>query len=140
MRYLKPNTFYCFSPPVMIATCAIEIAGAVWTIWRYKLNRVSRLAVAILVFLAIFQAAEYNICEGAFGLTSLGWARVGFVAITFLPPFGIHLARNIVRSNQRRKWVDGIVVVAYAAAVCFTVYFLLVPEFTAGKCMGNYVI
>lgn len=138
MRYLKSDRLYCFSPPVMIATCAIEVVGALWTIWRYKLDKVSRLAVAVLFFLAVFQLAEYNICEGAFGLSSLGWARAGFVAITFLPPFGIHLAYNI--AHQKSRWASGIVAASYVAAVAFTVYFLTAPGFDQGKCMGNYVI
>lgn len=138
MRVLKRNTLYCFSPPVMIATFLIEIMGACWTIWRYKLDKVSRLAVSLLVFLALFQLAEFNICEGAFGLSSLWWARIGFVAITFLIPFGIHLARNM--AGIKSRIADITTGLGYLAAFCFSAYFLTVPAFTKGECMGNYVI
>ena len=110
MKYLKTNTTYCFSPPVMIATFFIEIGLAIYVAWRYKLNEVTRLAVALLTFLAIFQLAEYNVCEGSFGINSLGWARLGYVAITLLPPIGFHLATKIAGQKQY-----GLVAFAYAA-------------------------
>ena len=95
MKYFKTNTFGCFSPPVMIATFVIEIALAVYVNWRYKFNNITKLAISILFFLAVFQLAEYNVCEGSFGIDSLSWARVGYVAITMLPPLGFHLATRI---------------------------------------------
>ena len=48
----------------MLATLVIEIILALHTIWRYKLTPVTRIVVALLVCLALFQWAEYNVCEG----------------------------------------------------------------------------
>ena len=90
MKRSKLN-LYCFSPPVMIATFAIEIGLAVYALWRYKLNLISRLAVAILVCLAAFQLAEFNVCEGGWIDRELA-SRLGYVAITALPPLGLHQA------------------------------------------------
>ena len=70
-KFRKPK-LYCFSPPVMIATFVIEVSLAIYTLWRYKLNPVTRLTVALLVCLAIFQLAEYNVCEGALLLSGVG--------------------------------------------------------------------
>ena len=95
MRFLKADKLYCFSPPIMVATFILEVAFAIYTIARYKLTPVSRLAVAILIGLAVFQLAEFNVCEGAFGVDSLTWARIGHVAITLLPPLGIQLATKL---------------------------------------------
>src|SRR5687768_2570427 len=91
--YMKKytNKLFCFSPPVMIATFAIEIALAIYAVWRYKLNTISRLVVSLLVFLAIFQFAEYMLC-GGFGVDGFTWSRIGYVSITMLPPLGLHLA------------------------------------------------
>ena len=138
MRLLKPNTLYCFSPPVMIATFFIEVIGAAWTIWRYKLDEVTRLVAMILGLLATFQLAEYSICEGAFGLNATSWARIGFVAITLLPPLGIHLTFRLARNSQKIAKVA--TTLGYMTAACFIVYFLLEPGFAEGRCMGNYVI
>jgi len=136
MRYLKSDKLYCFSPPVMLATFIIEIALAVYTIARYKLTPISRLAVMVLVGLAVFQLAEYNVCEGAWGVDSLTWARIGYVAITLLPPLGIHLATRIAGEKQRL-----LLAFAYSAAAVFAFIFLFVGHgMQSQQCLGNYVI
>jgi hypothetical protein len=136
MRYLKSNTLYCFSPPVMLATFIIEIACAFYVIFRYHLTPVTRLATGILVALAVFQLAEYNVCEGAWGLSSLTWARVGYVAITLLPPLGLHLGTKL--AGQNRPLLVG---TAYASALIFSCIFLFVGQGMQSQlCLGNYVI
>lgn len=133
---LKTNKLYCFSPPVMLATFAIEIACALYVVFRYKLTPVSRLAVMILVCLAVFQLAEYYVCEGAWGVDSLTWAKFGYVAITLLPPLGLQLATRIAGQKQRV-----LVGVAYLSAAAFISIFLFVGQgMRSEECLGNYVI
>jgi len=136
MRYLKTDRFYCFSPPVMLATFFIEIIGAGFVFFKYKTAPVARLAIFILLGLAVFQLAEYNVCEGAWGVNSLAWARIGYVAITLLPPLGLHLAVKIARQKR-----PALVVVGYASAAVFTAIFLFVGHGMSSQiCLGNYVI
>ncbi|MDO4773537.1 MAG: histidine kinase N-terminal 7TM domain-containing protein [Candidatus Saccharibacteria bacterium] len=136
MRNMKDLRLSCFSPPVMIATFAIEIILAVHTLWRYKLNPVSRVAAVLLVCLATFQLAEYNVCEGTTLLDSAGWARLGYVAITLLPPLGIHLIARM--TGDTRRWP---ILGAYGLGAIFVSYFLLATGgISAGACLGNYVI
>lgn len=136
MLILKTNKLYCFSPPIMLATFIIEIVFALYVVARYKLTPVSRLAVAILVGLAVFQLAEYNVCETAWGMDSLSWARIGYVAITFLPPLGLHLATKIAGKKQPL-----LVGSAYLAGVLFALFFLFSGQGMLGQeCLGNYVI
>lgn len=126
---------YCFSPPVMLATFAIEICLAMYAVWRYKLNRVSRLAVALFTFLAVFQLAEYMVC-GGLGMTANTWARIGFAAITILPPLGVNLVYALSGKTNRP-----VMVTAYAVAAGFMGYFLFAGDiFTGSQCLGNYVI
>lgn len=120
----------------MLATFIIEIIGALYVIFRFKMTPVSRLAAGVLVGLAVFQLAEYNVCEGAWGVDSLTWARIGYVAITLLPPLGLHLATKIA-GKQQRVLVAG----AYAAAAVFAGIFLFVGHgMQSQQCLGNYVI
>lgn len=121
---------YCFSPPVMIATFLFEIFSVLYIIWRYKLNLATQIIIAILVNLAIFQYAEYRICDGG----DISWAKIGFIAISFLPPLGIHLASVIAKKNT--KYISLI----YSLAVLFSLFFLLTPTIKAQVCGGNYVI
>lgn len=136
MRYVKTNRLSCFSPPVMVATFAIELFLAMYVVWRYKLNDVTRIAMAILTFLAVFQLAEYNVCEGSFGVDSLDWSRIGYIAITALPPLGFHLATKL--SGQKRR---ATVALGYVTGGLFALFFAFSGHgLTASACLGNYVI
>ncbi len=127
--------FYCFSPPVMVATCVIESSLLIYTLVRYKLNTLTRVVAAMLFFLALFQLAEYNVC-GGFGTSGATWSRVGFVAITMLPALGIHLIQTISgRGWPALKWF------AYVNALGWVLLFTLnTHAFDGHVCAGNYVI
>lgn len=135
MRTYDKHTFYCFSPPVMIATFLIEIALALYTVWRYKWTTLTKLATLLLVALATFQLAEYMVCRGLGG-DPIVWSRLGFVAITILPPVGLHLLHVITKSKKR--WIP---LPGYVAGAAFMTFFALTTDSIVGnQCMGNYVI
>ncbi len=134
-EFRKRSQLGCFSPPVMLATFAVELSLMVYTLWRYRLTRVSRLVTALFGLLAIFQLAEYMVC-GGLGMSATMWARVGYVAITILPPLGVHLAFAIAGKTNRAV-IGGL----YALGAAFVAYFLLASDvFTGNQCLGNYVI
>lgn len=135
MRKLSSTTFFCFSPPVMLATFLIEITFAAYVLWRYKMTTVTRLVVAILVCLATFQGAEFMLC-GGFGLHGGWWSRLGYSAITLLPPLGIHLTMAITK--QKNKYL---LTAAYSTAAAFLMYFVLFTQAISGHtCYANYVV
>lgn len=118
----------------MIATFLIEAALLVYTLVRHA-TPISRLIMATLACLATFQLAEYGICV-EFGLSNELWARIGFIAITLLPPLGIHLISMI-----SRRVSPMLVTFGYLAASVFIVGF----AFRSGifeniDCHGNYMI
>jgi len=126
---------FCFSPPVMLATLLVEIGLAVYTLWRYKTSNLTKLVVLLLVLLGIFQLAEYMVC-GGLGLSGVDWSRVGFIAITLLPPLALHSVFEIAGKKNRP-----LIVSAYVGAVIFTGYFALASSaLTGNQCLGNYVI
>jgi hypothetical protein len=119
----------------MLATLIIETGLAIYTIWRYRLDVVGRLITAMLAGLAVFQLAEYFVCTGI-GSMAGPWSRVGFVAITALPPVGLHLMHVLARKPRRR-----LVYTAYSIMAIYMVFFLVAPgTFTGHQCTGNYVI
>lgn len=119
----------------MLATLILETAMAVYTLWRYKLNPLTRLIVLLLVTLAVFQLSEYFVCTG-YGLHAEQWSRLGYVAITMLPALGLHLLHILAGKAQRK-----LVLVAYASMVGFVAYFLSYhAAFIGHACTGNYVI
>lgn len=120
----------------MILTFAIEIAAALWVLWRYRHTTASKLIVATLFLLATFQFAEYMICEGAYIFSGLEWARIGFATISFLPALGVHLAMHLAGRVSKIG-----VVSSYIVAIAFAgVYMTVGRGVTASVCGGNYVI
>lgn len=125
----------CFSPPVMLATLAVELALVVYTIWRYKMSVLARLTVVALTSLAVFQLSEYFVCTG-YGTNVAHWSRVGFVAITILPPVGLHILHRLAGKPNRR-----LLAAAYATMTGFIAVFLTYNMALLGhQCTGNYVI
>ena len=135
MRKYESNKLYCFSPPVMLATLIVEFGLAFYTLWKYKMTAVSRLAVVMLVSLGTFQLAEYMVC-GGLGLTTIQWARVGYVAITLLPALGIHM---LVKLAGKKK--NLMVASAYATCLAFVIFYIAGTDaFTGHLCLANYAV
>ncbi len=131
----KETKFYCFSPPVMLATLLIEFSLAVYSIWKYKMTKVSRLGVAVLLALGTFQLAEYMTC-GGLGLKHIDWARFGYISITLLPALGIHMVTAI--AGKEKKWL---VNAAYATCAGFVAYFAFnVNAISGPACYANYAV
>lgn len=127
---------FCFSPLVMITTFIIELCSAFYVLFRYHADTKARLIISLLGFLALFQLAEYMVCEKAFLLNSLDWARVGYVSITLLPPLGLHLGMSI-----SKKYSGMLLKTAYGSAAVFITFFLFVGNGLKGEqCLGNYII
>lgn len=127
--------FNCFSPPVMLATLFVEFSLAIYTLWRYKLSSVAKLIGTLLVMLGTFQLAEYFVCTG-YGISAEQWSRVGFAAITTLPPLGLHLL-HMAADKPGRK----VVYASYFTMTAFIAFFLSYHmAFIGHQCTGNYVI
>lgn len=127
--------FYCFSPPVMLATFVIEFGLAFYTFWRYRINTVTRLAIISLLSLGTFQLAEYMVC-GGMGLNSVEWERLGYGAITLLPALGIHMLCAISGKNM-----PALIGTAYASCAIFFVFYLFAADsVTLNRCYANYAV
>lgn len=136
LKYHNHNRLNCFSPPVMIVTFMIEMGLAMFVVWKYRSVDVVKVIAATLVCLATFQLAEWMVCQGAVGISSIDWAKIGFVAISFLPPLGIHVSTLLAGRPNKLMVVAG-----YGSAVAFGAYFLLATQGISGSvCGGNYVI
>jgi hypothetical protein len=132
---LRKSGLSCFSPQVMAATFVIEAGLLLYTVIRYKLNKNTRLIALALLLLATFQLAEFGIC-GKNVQDTLLWSRIGYVAITLLPPLGLHIIYRII--NKRADWLLG---AAYGTALFFVFMFgFSNSAFAAQICTSNYAI
>ena len=76
------------------------------------MTTLTRLTAATLALLALFQLCEFHVCRS--GWIAGTWSRIGFIAITMLPPLGIHIIQNI----SKRGW-RGITWIAYTSGAIF---------------------
>ena len=119
----------------MLATVVVELSLALYALWRYKLEMLTKLIVICVVVLAIFQISEYNVCTGH-GLSAGNWSRLGYAAITALPALGLHILHVLAAKPKRR-----LILTSYLVMIGFIIYFLAYPAaFTGFECTGNYVI
>lgn len=119
----------------MIATCIIEFGLLFYTFYRYKMTAITRVALASLALLGLFQMSEFAVC-GQDANTTAMWSRIGFMSITLLPPLGIHLISLI--SKRVSSWV---VAAAYMSGIAFALVFgLHESAFQSHICAGNYAI
>jgi len=129
------NKFMCFSPPVMLFTFIIEFVFAFYTLWRYKWTTVTRLIVAMLLLLGLFQLTEYMIC-GGLGMGHAAWARLGYIAITLLPALGLHLVATLGKLKLKP-----LVIAAYVTAIAYVAYFAFAGQSIVGDvCTTNYAV
>jgi len=119
----------------MLATFLIEFGLAIYTLFRYKMTTISRLAVVMLFSLGTFQLAEYMIC-GSLGWTNLQWPKLGYVAITLLPALGIHMI--VALANKKIPTLTG---AAYAGCAAFVVFYVMNTDAISGEaCYANYAV
>lgn len=126
----KETRLYCFSPLVMIVTFVIEISLAIYTFIKAKKAKSDYAVVLVLVFLALFQLSEYQICEGG---NILFWSRIGMVSITFLPILGLYVVSQFKRAPLLKF--------AFLSAFAFIMFFAFYPQsVNDATCSGNYII
>lgn len=120
----------------MLATLIVESSLLLYVLFRYALRTPkSKIASIVLLCLAVFQLAEYNVC-GRFNIDALVWSKIGFAAITLLPPLGLHLVYVLAK-----KKTPILVWLAYGSAAVFVYLFALSSfAFTSHQCAGNYAI
>ena len=117
----------------MIATFFIEMALVMYTLFTRKLNKSTKIGVILIFCLSIFQLAEYGVCEVSWGANYI--AKLGFIAITLLPPLGLHLVITIGRRNYRL-----LIIASYLMAVLWMLLFVFGNIMSGSVCAGNYVI
>jgi len=130
----KAGTFYCFNPFVMAITAVTELLLAIYVLAIVPKSTSMMLGLSILLLLAVFQVAEHSICESSF-LSSDTWSRIGFAAITLLPPLGVHLYRALLG-----KEVGAIEILAYLTGALWMVIFLSGNAINGYECATNYLI
>jgi hypothetical protein len=118
----------------MLFTFLVEVALAIYLLLRYRGTLFTWLTFSLLLCLASFQLAEFQVCEGP-ACYALNWTRLGLVGITLLPALGLHLTALLVPIRQVFVWLG------YAVAATYSALFLFSFTSTGSAvCAGNYVL
>lgn len=126
------ETFFCFSPAVMLGTFLIEYTLALWTLFQHGATRLGRLVGTGLILLGTFQLTEYLVC--GMGFSARPWLVPGLIAITFLPPVGLHITKELTRRPIPLHW-------AYGFAVGYSWLFIAQPKSMVDSfCTPNYLV
>jgi hypothetical protein len=73
---------------------------------------------------------------GGMGLQASVWSRLGYSAITLLPPLGIHLVLTIAKKRNPL-----LLAATYTSAVVFVAYYTFATEaISGGTCYANYAV
>lgn len=118
----------------MLATFLIEIILAIVVIVRMPKTNTVILGASIITLLSLFQLAEYAICEELV-MSAEWWGRIGFAAITLLPPLGFHLAKVLAGKPS-----SALVYAAYLSGAAWIGMFLSGSVIDSYQCTSNYLI
>lgn len=122
---------YCFTPLVSLSTFAVEFAFAFYVFAKYRKTLFGKIAIAMLIMLGTFQLASYNICRS--DQVAL-WTIIGYLAITFLLPLGVHMNSLIIKRSFLTP-------ACYVAASLIGLAIIFIPNiFNTPSCSGNFII
>lgn len=128
--FSNKSTLFCFTPEVALATFIIEFFLAGYVLFRYGLNKFSRISIVLLLLLGTFQLAEYMMCSG--GNPNL-WSKIGTAAITLMPLLGFQL---VTMFTSKSRWVS----VGYLLGGLIIASIFLLPVPIASECTGKFVV
>lgn len=116
----------------MLVTFSLEWLLAAYAFVIYRHTRFGQLTAATLFCLGLFQLVENKICTG--GPNQLA-TTIGLIAITLLPPLGLHLITHITGHRIVLR-------ISYFVAAIFILGFVLYPALVTSPsvCTGNYII
>lgn len=110
----------CFTPGISLTTFFIEIALAIWILYRNPKNRLNQVGAAVLFLLGFYQFTEFMLCTS---VNPLLWGKMAHLAYTFLPALSIHWVFAL-RNQKKNLIAIYILPVIFAILAIFTTGFI----------------
>jgi hypothetical protein len=76
----------CFTPIVSLSTAIFEFAVATFILIHYRKSNISKAIIILIYCLGLYQFSEFMLCSSN---NPVSWAKIGFIAYTFLPALGL---------------------------------------------------
>jgi len=120
----------CFTPAVSLTTALIEFFVATFIIFYYKKTSLSKIAVVLLYLLGLYQFSEFMVCVSGYPVL---WAKIGFMAYTFLPAAGLWFAlKNCGKKHST--------LLVFLAPIIFSLFAILKTGFIVESTCGIYLV
>jgi hypothetical protein len=114
----------CFTPTISLTTAIIEFVVASIILVFFKRDKLNFILASFIIFLGLYQFTEFMLCTSS---NAFLWAKLGFVAYTFLPALALNLVM-IFRGNNKTYYY-------YIFPVAFSFYVLVSNNFiTSAEC------
>lgn len=124
----------CFTPTISLATAVIEFAIATFILIAFRKSMVNIFFVALVYILGLYQFTEFMLCLSN---NPVLWAKLGFVAYSFLPAIAIYFIGLMSSKKQRKK----LLALVYLIPVAFSVIALSIGNFIIeAKCSQFFVL
>ncbi len=121
----------CFTPFISLTTAIIEFAIATFILVKYKRYLVPVFSAILIYVLGIYQFSEFMLCSSS---NPFLWAKIGFLAFTFLPAIGLHFTLRLAKNKKYNKLV-------YLFPVFFSIIVIIIPNFIVkATCSQFFVI
>jgi len=111
----------CFTPIVSLSTAIFEFAVATFIFFYYRKSKISKAIIILIYCLGLYQFSEYMLCMSS---DPVLWAKIGFIAYTFLPALGLKTFLKYTGKKQNNLLIF-IVPILYSAFAIITEKFIL---------------
>lgn len=119
----------CFTPPVSLATAAIEFGLIFWMQYKYPRAAFLTFGCWFMFLLGAYQFSEFLLCVAPYPDI---WVRLGFIAYSFLPAVGLHAALVFTKKKYSRTLL-------YAIPVLASLFVLTPHAAVSGVCETIFV-
>jgi len=120
----------CFTPVISLTTALIEFLVATFIIFYYKKSSLSKLIVVLLYLLGLYQFSEFMVCVSG---SPILWAKIGFMAYTFLPGVGLWFCLKNVEHKRNVLFI-------LLVPALFSLFAFIKTDFIIESTCGLYLV
>ena len=119
----------CFTPTISLSVAVIEFILATTLLFSFPKTTLRNFSAALIYLLGFYQFTEFMLCTSG---NPIFWAKLGFIAYTFLPAIGLHTALRFV--NRKPNYF-----IIYSIPLIFGALAFYFPVILSASCQTFFV-
>ena len=114
----------CFTPAISLTTAIIEFVIATVILISCRKSLVNKFMASLVYVLGLYQFTEFMLCTS---INPALWAKLGFIAYTFLPAIGLYFTIRMLRKNSKEKYLKllFLIPIIFSLIALFTLNFFV---------------